>query len=84
MTDAFLEDRVNALDMALFIAEQDARHLDGRHEFNPWALTVAFRDVRKALAAYQRHEELPVPEFPSVKELIQLATLLDATLAWKA
>lgn len=72
LDDRELEDRIAALDMALFIAGQDARS-GGDEEINFWALTVALRDLRKALAAFQRHASLPEPEFPTAKQLVSLA-----------
>ena len=66
-----IDERMNALNIALVIAEQDASF--GEQDVNYWPLSIALRDVRKALAAFQRREPLPVKEFPPVDEVIALA-----------
>jgi hypothetical protein len=83
LDDADITSRLNALDMAIFIQTQDARHLRVRHwgesdkpvtpTVNPWPLEVATREVRMALAAFQRRETAPPATFPTAKELVQLA-----------
>lgn len=72
LDDAGIEGRIAALDMAIFIAQQDARFRKDE-EINFWPLSIATQDLRKALAAFQRRQPLPEPEFPSAKALIQLA-----------
>jgi hypothetical protein len=64
LDDEGLERRITALDMALVIAETHAR-FGPDEEINHWALSVAFRDLRKALGAFQQAKPLPEPEFPT-------------------
>src|SRR4051794_12457209 len=47
-----LDDRLYALDMALYLALQDAK-TQRYASMNFWPLEIAFRDVRRALAAFQ-------------------------------
>lgn len=61
-----------ALDMALFIAQQSTNH-SKEHAINFWPLSIALVDMRKALDAYLRREDLPQPVLPSPKELIRIA-----------
>jgi hypothetical protein len=64
--------RMMALDSAMFIAEQDVRHLRAE-SVNFWPLTVALDDVHRALTAFRRGEDLPEPNFPPAEKLSRLA-----------
>lgn len=66
-----LDDRLYALDMALFVASQEAKARRGTINF--WPLEIAFRDARRALAAFQKREPLPPAEFPTARELVALS-----------
>jgi hypothetical protein len=63
--------------MALFIGSGDGQALVARGtpdaEVNLWAIGVAQRDLRKALAAFQQHEPPPPREFPPPSELVAIA-----------
>jgi hypothetical protein len=72
LTDPEIERRFNALDMALHMAGQSV-YYPGDEQVNLWPLTVAFRELRQALAAYQRREEPPPAEFPTAKKMVALA-----------
>jgi hypothetical protein len=73
---------VNALDMGLHIAIQNAETLLVRRwraddpiepTINPWPLLVATAEIRKALAAFRRREQPEPAKFPTSAELIELA-----------
>jgi hypothetical protein len=82
LQDPEITRRINALDMALFIAIQHVstmrvRRWDGEElvepVLNPWPLQVAASEVRMALASFQRREQPNPALFPTSKELITLA-----------
>ena len=68
-----IEDRISALDMALFIGLHDVRALPEGDEINLYPIEVAIRDLRKALGPFQRHQPMPDAEFPSARKLVALA-----------
>lgn len=67
LDDPGLDRRAHALDMVLFIA---SNYRTGDEEVNPWCISVATRDLLKALDAFQLNRPPPEPEFPTAKELI--------------
>jgi hypothetical protein len=62
---------MHALDMALLAATQDVS-FGNAETVNFWPLSAAVSDVRKALAAFQRHERPPAPEFFTAQEVARL------------
>jgi hypothetical protein len=62
---------LHALDSALFIAGQDV-YMPDRGAVNLWPLSVAFRELRQALDAFQRREPPPEAEFPIVRKMFAL------------
>jgi hypothetical protein len=64
--------RIRALDMAVHMGAQDARMPNADAPL-VWVIHVALRELREALACYQRREKPPPAEFPTARELIQLA-----------
>jgi hypothetical protein len=71
LADAEIDRRLHALDTAMFIAGQDANK-PGQQQVTLWPLTVAFRDLRAALVAFQRRKEPPEAEFPTVEQMFEL------------
>jgi hypothetical protein len=69
LTDPELHERMLALDMVLFLVTQPSMPIRRRDDVNPWPVTVAFDDVRQALAAFQRHEDPPEAQFLTRDEL---------------
>jgi hypothetical protein len=83
LADPGIERRVNALDMVIFIAGQDASNPDRPERMNFWPLSVGFRDLRRALAAFQRREPLPEPDLPDAKGIIALAHRAGIDGVWE-
>ena len=82
LADAEIARRVRVLDMTVFIAAQEVRQ-PVSESTNFWPLGVALQDVRNALAAFQRREELPEAQFPDVKELLELTSTSDGeSMLW--
>ena len=73
LADAEIDRRLHALDTAMYIASQDISK-PGQQQVRMWPLTVAFRDLRAALVAFQRREEPPGAEFPTVEQSCVLMT----------
>ncbi len=71
LADAEIDRRLHALDTAMFIAAQDVS-MPGQQQVTVWALSVAFRELRAALVAFQRREEPPEAEFPTVEQMFDL------------
>jgi hypothetical protein len=74
-----IDERFHALDMALFMAIQDTT-IQNREAINFWPLSIALVDLRKTLDAYLRRESQPPPEFPTSKELIEIAGSADVAI----
>jgi hypothetical protein len=74
-----IDERFHALDMALFMAIQDTT-IQNREAINFWPLSIALVDLRKALDAYLRRESQPQPEFPTSKELVEIAGSADVAI----
>jgi hypothetical protein len=72
LTDPGIEHRIRALDLAIVIADIDC-HVLGERRLNPWPISVGFEDLRRALAAFQRREELPPPKLPHAEELLAIS-----------
>jgi hypothetical protein len=68
LADAEIDRRLHALDTALFIAAQDVG-TPGQQQVNLWPLSIAFRELRATLVAFQRREEPPEAEFPTVEQM---------------
>lgn len=71
LADAEIDRRLHALDTALYIASQDIS-MPGQQQVSMWPLTVAFRELRAALVAFQRREEPPEADFPATDEMFEL------------
>jgi hypothetical protein len=70
LDDPELDRRAHAVNMVLFMGTHCPRSAE---EINPWCISVAFRDLLKALDAFQLNRA-PLPaEFPTAKELITIA-----------
>ncbi len=74
LTDEEIAERVAALDMAIFLAIQDSQ--GARSDANPinyYALEEAAVDLRKALDAFLRREQLSTAMFPSARDQVDIA-----------
>jgi hypothetical protein len=67
LTDAELDRRASALDMILYMGTTDAGPGDS---INPWCISVAARELRMALDAFQLNRDPPDADFPTARELI--------------
>lgn len=73
IADEDILDRLWALETAMSLAQGDGRALQDWSDTDLWPLTIAFRDLRRALAAFQRREAPPAREFPDREDLIRLS-----------
>ncbi len=80
LTDPEIHDRIHALDIAMFIARQDAGVPMGPEQTNFWPLRAASDDVERALVPFRRQEAPPPREFFSAREVIEAAGELEIGL----
>lgn len=75
LADPEIEQRVNALDMSMVVASNHGRgrRPDGDETMNIWPISVAMRELRVALACFQRGETPPSAEYPRSGDVVKLA-----------
>jgi len=76
LDDPEIEKRMNALDMSMVVAAnhgRGSRRGDVDDSLNTWPISVASRELRVALACFQRGETPPEAEYPRASEVISLA-----------
>jgi hypothetical protein len=84
ISDPEIVRRMNALDMALFIAVGDVVRSKADASVNFWPVAIMFMDARQALAAFQRREAPPPAELPDARELVKLSSASDAEAGMNA
>jgi hypothetical protein len=72
LADAEIDRRLHVLDSAMFMAGQELS-APGDPHVTLWPLTVAYRELRAALVAFQRREAPPEAQFPTLEEMFELA-----------
>jgi hypothetical protein len=65
------------LDMALIVAFQHSSSKvdDVNARINYWPLSIAIRDLRKALGAFQRRAPMEPADFPDTETLLRLSRI---------